>query len=194
VEWKSAPQWLDFATLNGHADFKLGEGYLSEINDQGARWVSLFSFDSLYRKLKLDFKDVFSKGLFYNDLKGSVTLIDGVGYSDNIRMDAIAGDMSLVGNTDLNMRTLDYDVTFKPKVTSNYPLIVWLAAVNPATFLGVMALDKVIESAELFEFLFKVNGDLDKPTVKEVKQFSKREKIPKIVAKREQQTLTTEDK
>lgn len=194
VEWKSAPQWLDFATLNGNANFILGEGYFSEINDQGARWVSLFSFDSLYRKLKLDFKDVFSKGLFYNDLKGSVTLIDGVGYSNNIRMDGIAGDMSMAGFTNLNTETLDYDVTFQPKVTSNYPLFVWLAAVNPATFLGVMALDKVIENAELFEFLFKVNGDLDKPTVKEVKKFSKREKIPEIKVKQEQQPLTIEGK
>lgn len=195
VDWKSAPQWPDLETLNGNANFRLGEGYLSEISDQGARLVSLFSFDSLYRKLKLDFKDVFSKGLFYNDLKGSITLIDGVGYSDNIRMDGIAGDMSMVGHTDLNMKTLDYDVTFKPKITSNYPLFVWLAAVNPATFLGVMALDKVIENAELLEFLFKVNGDLVKPNVKEVKKFSKREKIPEVTAeKQEEQTLETEGK
>lgn len=180
VEWKSAPQWIDFATLNGQASFKLGEGYLSEVSDKGSRLFSLLSFDSLYRKLKLDFKDVFSKGLFYNDLKGSVTIIDGIGYSDNIRMDGVAGDMSMAGFTDLNTETLDYDVVFKPKLTSSVPVLVaWLAAVNPVTFLGVLALDKMIENAVvIYEVRLKVTGPLKNPEVKEVERFTKRVTIP----------------
>ncbi len=190
VNWKSAPQWLDFKTLNGTANFRLGEGYFSEISDQGARFVSLLSFDSLLRKLKLDFKDVFSKGLFYNDIKGNATLVDGVGYSDNIRMDGVAGDMSMVGFTNLNEEVLDYDVSFRPKITSSLPVIAWLAAVTPVTLLGVMALDKVIENADIVsEVRLKVTGDLKKPNVKEVKRFTKRVSIPVEEIKKQQEKI-----
>lgn len=179
LNWKSAPQWLDFDTLNGKADFRLGEGYFSEISDQGARLLSLFSFDSLYRKLKLDFKDIFSKGLFYNDVKGSIQLINGIGYSENIKMDGVAGDMSMVGYTNLRDNVLDYDVSFRPKITSSLPVLAWLSAVNPVTFLGVMALDKVIENADIVkEVRLKVTGDLKEPNVKEVKRFTQRVAIP----------------
>jgi len=193
VDWKSAPQWLDFETLNGKANFRLGEGYFSEISDQGVRLFSLFSFDSLYRKLKLDFKDVFSKGLFFNDIKGSIVLKDGIGYSDNIRMDGVAGDMSMAGFTDLNTDTVDYDVSFKPKITSSLPVLAWLSAVNPVTFLGVMALDKVIENADIVsELRLKVTGDLKEPTVKEVKRFTKRVKIPVDEIEKQKETPVDE--
>ncbi|MDC2889091.1 DUF3971 domain-containing protein [Psychrosphaera sp. G1-22] len=64
LRWDTAPHEFSYEKLNGKADFKLGEGSLSEISDQGARIFSLFSLDSLYRKLKFDFSDVFAKGLF----------------------------------------------------------------------------------------------------------------------------------
>ena len=179
LAWESAPFLFGYDSLNGSAKFKLGEGYLSEVSDKGARIFSLFSFDSLYRKLKFDFNDVFEKGLFYNDIKGDILVKDGVAYSDNIVMDGVAGNMEMAGFTDLNSNTLDYNVTFKPKWTSSLGVITWIAASNPLAVIGAIAIDKIIEEAEVVaEVRMKVSGNLSEPKVEEVKRFKKKVQMP----------------
>ena len=197
VNWEAAPHEFSYERLNGTADFRLGEGYLSEISDQGARIFSLFSLDSLYRKLKFDFNDVFEKGLFYNDIKGDLVISNGVALSDNIRMDGVAGDMSMKGQTDLPNSQLDYNVSFKPKVTSSLPAIAaWFAPADGGlTLLAAIALDKFIENAPVFsEIKMKVSGDISKPSVQEVERFTRTVKLPDEVKKKKQQEKSTPPK
>jgi uncharacterized protein YhdP len=182
LTWQGAPHDFAFATLNGEMSFKLGEGYLSEVSDKGARLFSLFSLNSLYRKLKFDFKDVFQKGLFYNDIKGDLLIENGKVFTENIRMDGVAGNMNMRGFTNLNDNTLDYDVTFKPKITSSIPVIAaWLAPGSAGlSLLAGIALDKIIEKADVVsEVRLKITGDLKDPNVQEVKRFTKTIDIPK---------------
>lgn len=194
--WTGAPYEFNYATLNGDTSFKLDEGSLSEISDKGARIFSLFSLDSLYRKLKLDFSDVFSKGLFYNDIKGDIRLENGVGHTQNIKMDGVAGDMSMEGYTDLATNTLDYNVQFKPKVTSSLGVLSWLAYADPITFIGALALDKIIEEADVVsEIKIKVSGSLDDPKVEEVKRFTRKVKVPRSeIAPKQQIPPNVEEK
>lgn len=177
--WKSAPFYFGYETLNGSAKFKLGEGYFSDISDQGARLVSLLSLDSLYRKLKLDFNDIFEKGLFYNDLKGNIVIKDGVAYSENIKMDGVSGNMEMKGFTNLNTDMLDYNVSFRPNLTSSLGVLTWVAAANPITIIGAFALDKILEEeGALAEVRMKISGTLKEPVVEEVKRFKKKVAMP----------------
>lgn len=179
LTWNSAPFLFGYETLSGEANFKLGDGYLSEISDKGARLFSLFSFDSLYRKLKFDFNDVFAKGLFYNDIKGDIVVKNGIAFSDNIRMDGVAGNMEMKGYTDLNTDVLDYNVTFTPKLTSSLGVLTWIAASNPIAIIGAFALDKIIEDADVIaEVRMKVSGNISEPKVEEVKRFKKKVQMP----------------
>uniref|UniRef100_UPI002FD969CE YhdP family protein n=1 Tax=Arsukibacterium sp. TaxID=1977258 RepID=UPI002FD969CE len=70
LNWPGSPLQYETAGLAGQLAFVLGEGSLTEVSDQGARLFSLFSLDSLLRKLRLDFRDVFAKGFFYNRMHG----------------------------------------------------------------------------------------------------------------------------
>lgn len=187
LNWQGAPYDFAYERLNGTLDFRLGEGYLSEISDGGARIFSLFSLDSLYRKLKFDFNDVFEKGLFYNNIKGDLVVTNGVAITDNIKMDGVAGAMSIKGQTDLAKNTLDYNVSFKPKVTSSLPAIAaWFAPADGGlTLLAAIALDKFIETAPVFsEIKIKVTGDINKPNVQEVERFTRTVKLPEEVIKK----------
>lgn len=180
VNWQGAPHDFAYQNLNGAAKFRLGEGYLSEINDKGVRIISILSLDSLYRKLKFDFSDVFEKGLFYNDIKGDLVIKNGVVHSDNIMMDGVAGNMEMQGETNLVDNTLDYNVSFKPKVTSSIPVIAgFLANFEPVTFLSLLALNQVIEEAVVVsELRMTVQGDIAEPEVTEVERFTRKVKVP----------------
>ncbi|MCU4676579.1 YhdP family protein [Catenovulum sp. 2E275] len=179
LNWPQAPMDIGYQYLNGNINIRLGEGYLTEVSDKGARLLSVLSLDSLVRKLKLDFRDVFSKGLFYNQMKGSIKLTNGLAYTDNTTMDGVAGNMEIKGSTDLVSQKINYDIRFSPKITSSLPvLIAWM--VNPVTGIAALAIDQVIESADVIsQIKFKISGTIDNPQVVETARESREVKLPK---------------
>ncbi len=173
LSWQGGPDNFNFDTLNGKVKIDLDDGYLADVSDKGARIFSLFSLQSLVRKLTLDFRDVFSKGMFYNSIKANFHFVDGVVYTDNMRMDATAGNLSVKGNTNLVSKRLDYKMSFSPKVTSSLPVIIgWL--VNPIMGVAILAADEAIQKAEVISFInFELTGTIDKPEFKEVNRKSR---------------------
>jgi len=167
INWQGGPQDFDFASLGGDFSGELNEGYLAEVPDK-ARAFSLLSLQSLVRKLKFDFRDMFSDGMFYDEIKGDFHIDKGIVYTKNTFMKGAAGDLSVKGNTNLNTESLDYLMSYKPNVTSSLPALAWLATLNPVTFLAGIALDEVITSQVVSEIKFEITGNLLEPSVREV--------------------------
>ncbi|WP_199610771.1 YhdP family protein [Flocculibacter collagenilyticus] len=180
ASWQDAPYEFAYEKLNGETVWKMGEGHLTEVSDKGARLLSILSLDSLFRKLRFDFRDVFSKGLFYNSFNGSMQVVNGVASTKDTKIDGIAADISIKGKTDLQSKEMSYDLSVAPKVTSSLPILVAFMTTNPITGLATLALDKMIESANVIsEIKFKLTGTIDKPNLVEVKRFSKDVNLPK---------------
>lgn len=188
VRWQGSPLQFDLASLGGTASWQLGEGSLSEVSDKGARLFSLFSLNSLVRKLRLDFRDVFSKGFFYNRMQGDISLHQGVAQTSNSTIDGVAGNLSIQGYADLVNRKLDYQMTLVPKVTSSLPVIIaWM--VNPVSGLAALALDEMFTSAEVISRVnFTVTGTFDEPVVTEVNRHSTEVPVPVRVAQPQNET------
>lgn len=186
VRWQGGPHDFAMATFDGELSAKLDDGYLADVDDKGVRILSLLSLQSLVRKLSFDFRDIFSDGMFYSDLQGSFTVKGGVAYTDNVLMKGTAGDLSIIGNTNLNNGDLDYRMSYKPNLTSSLPVLAWIATLNPVTFLAGVALDEVITSTVIAEINFEVTGNLDEPQFKQVSRKNKnisvgRSSPPKII-------------
>lgn len=182
IGWQGAPFQFNRHSLNGDFNWTFADGSLSEVSDGGARIFSLLSLDSLVRKLRLDFRDVFSKGFFFSKMSGTMTLTDGVSYTSNTEVLGAAGDIEMRGSADLKARQLDYQMSFSPKVTSSIPVILaWM--VNPVSGVAAYALDEMFQSAEVISKInFTVTGDLDNPVVTEIKRDSKQITLPKPAA------------
>ncbi|MEJ6475516.1 YhdP family protein [Pseudoalteromonas piscicida] len=191
LAWQGAPYDMDLPSLGGTITWRLGEGHLAEISDNGARVFSLLSLDSLIRKLRLDFRDVFSKGFFYNSMSGSVQLSNGVAVTEDTKLDGVPADLSIRGYADLNTHEINYDLAVAPQVTSSLPVIMaW--AVNPVTGLAALALDKVIHSARVIsEINFKITGTMQEPVVTEVDRKSKEVELPKPIVPEEEPAPTS---
>jgi uncharacterized protein (TIGR02099 family) len=178
LSWKRAPYEFNFETLNGQIDWRLTDGYLTGVSDKGSRIFSLLSLDSLVRKLQLDFRDIFAKGFFYDQIKGTFQLDNGIAFTQDTLVDGGAGDITMQGYTDLNAKQLNYKIEFTPKVTSSLPIIVaWM--VNPATALAAVALDQMLTSAKVISSIkFSLTGTLDEPQLTELGRDSKEILLP----------------
>jgi uncharacterized protein YhdP len=104
--------------LNGAVDWRLDDGYLTEISDQGSRIFTVLSLDSLIRKLSLDFRDVFAKGFFYEQITGTLVLENGVAITNDTVVDGGAGEIEIAGYSDLVNQELNYNMAFAPNKSS----------------------------------------------------------------------------
>ena len=176
--WQGAPFQFNRLTLDGDLAWQIGEGSLTDFSDGGTRVFSLLSLDSLVRKLRLDFSDVFAKGFFFNKMTGSMRISQGLSHTNDTFIDGVAGDLELKGKADLAAHQLDYKISFSPKVTSSLPVILaWM--VNPVSGVAAYALDEMFQSAEVISKInFEVTGYFDFPEVVETKRSSKQVPLP----------------
>ena len=183
ISWQGAPYQFSLESLNGLVNFELGKGHLSEVSDKGARIFSLFSLDSLLRKLSLDFSDVFGKGLYFNSFSGTLNIDNGVVKTHDTEMDAVAGNMKVRGYTDLMTESLNYDIRFVPQLASSVPTVVLLTTGGWTFGLGALALTKVLEPVieVITELRFQLTGTMAEPKLEEIGRKSKEIEIPESV-------------
>lgn len=183
ISWSGAPYAFSLETLNGQVGFELGKGHLSEVSDKGARIFSLFSLDSLLRKLSLDFSDVFGKGLYFDSFTGTLKLDNGVVKTTDTEMKAVAGNMRVRGYTNLMSESLNYDIRFVPKLASSVPTVVLLSTGGWTLGLGAFALTKVLEPVieVISEIRFRLTGTMSEPKLEELSRKSKEIEIPESV-------------
>ncbi|WP_019027286.1 YhdP family protein [Colwellia piezophila] len=171
--WEGGLHDLSISQLNGSVKGRLDDGYLADVSDT-ARIFSILSLQSLVRKLTLDFRDIFSDGMFYSNIKGDYKIDQGLLTTQNTEMKGTAGDLFMTGYTNLVTGELNYDMSYKPNLTSSLPVLAWIAtSLNPVTFLAGVAIDQVVRSQVVSEFKFKLTGTVDNPDFKEVDRKSK---------------------
>jgi len=178
--WRDSLYNPSLTTLSGQAHWELGEGHIAEVSDQGARIFSLFSLDSLRRKLVLDFRDVFQKGIFFNDFKGDFTIDNGIAVTENAYMDGVAGSVDVVGSINLSTQELDYYISFSPRLFSNLPVLAGVMASQPQVFVLTFAITKVLEPIVdvISQVNFKLSGNVDNPNFEEIDRQQKKYKVP----------------
>lgn len=178
LEWDGPPWSGKVDTLNGEVSTQLGKGMISDVSG-AAKLLGIFSLDSIIRKMQLDFSDVFDKGMAFNSITGSGSIRNGVFLTNDIKMDAVAGEMNIKGLANLNSRTVDAEVQFTPDITSGIPVLTAFA-VTPQTALYVLAITTVISPVvEVFtQVNYEVKGPLDAPVVSEISRSQGEFKLP----------------
>ena len=173
LNWAGGLHDFDVSQLNGTINGRLDDGYLADVSDK-AKIFSVLSLQSLVRKLTLDFRDIFSDGMFYSNITGDYQLSQGLLTTNNTEMKGTAGDLFMTGYTNLVTGELAYDMSYKPNLTSSLPVLAWIAtSLNPVTFLAGVAIDQVVRSQVISEFKFELTGTVDNPDFKEVDRKSK---------------------
>ena len=197
LNWQGGPHDINVTNINGELNAIIDDGYLAEVSDK-ARIFSVLSLQSIVRKLTLDFRDIFSDGMFYKNMKGDYHIKEGVLYTDNTRMNGTAGNLYIKGNTSFVTNTLDYKMSYKPNLTSSLPVLAWIATLNPMVFLAGVAIDQVITSQVVSELDFELTGSVNEPNFQEVNRKSRdvsvgRSSPPKFIDNIENNNIKEKD-
>ena len=68
------------------------------------RVVGLLSISALPRRLALDFRDVFNRGLVFDEINADFVVIDGNAYTDNLKLTGPVAEIGVIGRTGLRDR------------------------------------------------------------------------------------------
>ncbi|BDY06729.1 YhdP family protein [Ferrimonas sp. YFM] len=172
VSWQDAPWAMDMPSLDGDLEFAFGKGHLSQVSDKGARILSMFSLDSLLRKLSLDFTDVFGKGFYYTSFDGSIQFNDGLASTRNTELDGDAGVMKIRGSSNLVNRELNYRITFSPALTASVPAVALMSGASLTVGVGAFAVSKILEPVieVITQLNYKLTGTFDDPVLEELER------------------------
>lgn len=171
LTWPGDPFDFALAHLNGQLDVHLKDGVLVDVNPGFGRILSLLSLDSIERRLRLDFSDIFKKGFSFDDIIAHIAIKDGVAHSDNLSMKAPAAEMKMKGNVNLGTKQLDLLAQVTVHITSSLPIAATIASGgNPivgAVGLGVWVADKIVKSTagDVLGTSYRVTGTWEKPIV-----------------------------
>ncbi len=167
LSWSGAPFKPSMQGLSGTISFKLGKGRiinLSESTDAKmglGRLLSVFSLQSLPRRLSLDFSDLFEKGYSFDSLKGDFTLRNGNATTQNTAFNGPIAGIAITGRIGFIAKDFDMKLNVTPYVTSSLPVLTALATVNPiagiATWMVGSAMSKMIT------YTYTITGSWDNP-------------------------------
>lgn len=175
--WPGSPAWVSPKRFSGNLDANLRRGQFVEVEGgaQALRVFGLLNFNSIGRRLRLDFSDLLGKGLSYDRVKGLLVASDGVYVTRNpITLTGPSSNLELNGTLDMVKDRVDAKLLVTLPVTNNLPiaaLIVGAPAIGGALFL----VDKLLGDrvARFASVQYKVEGPWKEPKITFDKPFEK---------------------
>lgn len=175
--WPGSPAWFSLKRYSGNLDAALRKGQFVDVQGSASalRVFGLLNFNSIGRRLRLDFSDLLGKGLSYDRVKGNLSATDGVFVTQEpITMTGPSSNLELDGTLNMIDQGIDAKLLVTLPVTNNLPLaalIVGAPAIGGALFVADKLLgDRVARFASV---QYDVKGTLHDPQLTFDKPFEK---------------------
>ena len=176
--WPGSPAWIGLKRFSGTLDATLRKGQFVEVDGsaQVLRIFGLLNFNSIGRRLRLDFSDLFGKGLSYDRVKGVLNSSSGVyRTSKPILMTGPSTNLELNGTLNMLTDQVNAKLLVTLPVTNNLPiaaLLVGAPAVGGALFL----INKLIgdQVSRFASVQYSIQGPWTDPKITFDKPFEKK--------------------
>ena len=176
-QWPGSPAWFAIARYSGSMEPRLRKGQFVEVDGsaQALRVFGLLNFNSIGRRLRLDFSDLFGKGLSYDRLDGALDARAGVFTTRKpITVSGPSSNLELEGKLDMARDEIDAKLLVTLPISNNLPLaalIVGAPAIGGALFVADKLLgDRVARFASV---QYDVTGPWQSPKISFDKPFEK---------------------
>ena len=184
LNWPGYPDQIDLQALSGTLDLTLVNGRFiagSSGGDSGLlKLISLLNFDTLVRRLKLDFSDLHPEGLSFDQVTGRLYFDKQMVHLNEdtpLQVDTTSADLQMIGDIDLAKQTVDSQVIATLPLAGNLAVAAALTAGLPAA-VGVYVVGKLFKEQvnDLASVRYTMKGTWDDPKLEVDKVFESRTK------------------
>jgi uncharacterized protein YhdP len=117
LSWTGAPYEFDYPTLSGGLMLDVGRGQFTKLNPGIGKLLGILSLQALPRRLSLDFRDIFSEGLAFDDILSAIKIDRGIATTDSFRIQGPSARIVMAGEVDLARETQKLRVRVSPSVS-----------------------------------------------------------------------------
>ncbi|WP_169307290.1 YhdP family protein [Chitiniphilus eburneus] len=168
VAWDGAPFPPDFNSMQGSLALELGAGQFQQIDPGAARLLSILSLQSLARRVKLDFRDVFSEGFEFDTIKGDALIERGIARTDNLVIAGPSAQVLFRGQANFVAGTQDLHVRIVPVVGDTVAIAAGI--VNPIAGVAAFLVQRALKDplGQLVAYEYDINGTMRDPVIRRI--------------------------
>lgn len=169
LSWPAPLYGPDLVGVQGTVAIDIADGRLREVEPGAGRLLGLVSLDLVPRRLRLDFRDVYTQGLIFDRMSGAAVLSGGDLLLQELRIRSPVALVRVSGRTGLVARDFDQAIVVVPRLRSTLPIVGALLG-GPVTGVVVLMVERAlgigdqVEEAARVEYL--VTGPWSDPVVK----------------------------
>lgn len=178
LTWPGSPALLSAEQLSGDVDIAFKTGQLVSVDGsaQALRIFGLLNFDSIGRRLRLDFSDLVDKGLAYDRVKGRLRAVQGVYHTQTpLRVTGPSSDLQLEGQLDSVNEQVKATLVVTLPITNNLPLAA-VAVGAPVVGGALFLVDRLLGDplSRVASVTYHITGDWHHPNISLFKKGSKK--------------------
>ena len=169
--WAGSPQRIDYPTLSGNFVLDAAKGQFVKLEPGIGKLLGILSLQSLPRRISLDFRDIFSEGLAFDEIVGAVKVTKGVASTDNLRISGPAARIVMNGQVDLAKETQELRVKVNPQLSDTVSVAGALIG-GPIAGVAAFIAQKLLKDPlnQIASYEYDVTGSWTDPVVNKVEQ------------------------
>jgi uncharacterized protein (TIGR02099 family) len=169
AHWPGSPAAFNVNTLSGNLSADVRKGQFSEVQGSASalRVFGLLNFNAIGRRLRLDFSDLFGRGLSYDRVKGTIAVRKGVYTNvEPLTMTGPSASLEFTGTLDMPRDRVDGTLLVALPLTNNLPLAALIAGA-PAIGGALFLIDKLLGDhvARFAGVEYEVSGSVQSPQI-----------------------------
>ena len=180
LHWLGRPEDFALAQLGGRLNANIKSGRFTQLDPGAAKLLGILSLQALPRRIVLDFRDVFSEGFAFDEIKGGIHLERGVAYLPDLKINGPAAKIVMNGKIDLARESQALRLNIQPRLDEGVAVGAALIG-GPVAGVGALVASKILRDpiAKAASFDYLVDGNWDDPKVK---------KLPRVAAETQNAT------
>lgn len=170
--WPGAPDGLSLNNVRGTVALNIRDGRFIRGADAGnnpfLRLFGLLNFDTLARRLKLDFSDLLKEGMAFDSVAGTLQFADGqVVVAEPLKMTSPSSTLQFAGVLDATSEQLDANLVATLPVAGNLTVAAAFVGGLPAA-LGVYAVGKLFKEQvdKVSSIRYHISGAWSEPEIR----------------------------
>lgn len=169
--WAGSPQRIDYPTLSGNFVLDAAKGQFVKLEPGIGKLLGILSLQSLPRRISLDFRDIFSEGLAFDEIVGAVKVTKGVASTDNLRISGPAARIVMSGQVDLAKETQVLRVKVNPQLSDTVSVAGALIG-GPIAGIAAFVAQKLLKDPldQIASYEYDVTGSWTDPLVNKVER------------------------
>jgi uncharacterized protein YhdP len=200
ITWAGDPQDFSLKNISGNVDVWLEQGRFKSAPSAGSdgflRLMAVLNFDSLARRLRLDFSDLYKSGLAYDEISGKLGFTPGtLTFTEPLSVKTPSSRLQLAGKLDLEHEKIDARLVATLPVVGSYTFFTALVTGLPAAA-GIYFASKLFKKQvdRATSISYSIKGSWSEPKMNFDRLFESEEELINSVNKKETTPKTKQRK